>query len=103
MAISNTVLNTNDGNIYVSSGSSAITAIYLCNAGGTGTQTVNIYAVPSGSTAGATTYIYQNLSITDGDTYVIDTEKLILDDGDHLVANCSANVSVVATISSIGI
>lgn len=103
MAIANTVLNTLDGNIYVSSGASAITAIYLCNAGGTGTQTVNIYAVPSGGAVGATTYVYQNLTITEGDTYVIDTEKLILDDGDYLSANCSANASVVTTVSSIGI
>ena len=103
MAIANTLLTTLDGNIYVSSGASAITAVYICNAGTTGAQTVNIYAVPSGGTVDATTQIYQNLSITQGDTYVIDTEKLILDNGDYLSANCSANLACVITVSSIGI
>jgi hypothetical protein len=52
---------------------------------------------------GAGQLLYQDVSVTQGDTYVIDTEKLILDSGDYLVANCSANTSVVTTISSIGI
>ena len=103
MAIANTLLTTLDGNIYVSSGASAITAVYICNAGTTGTETVNLYAVPSGGTVSAITQIYQNLSVTQGDTYVIDTEKLILDDGDYLSANCSANAACVITVSSIGI
>jgi hypothetical protein len=103
MAIANTVLSTLDGNIFVSSGNSAITAIYLCNSAGAGTVTINLYAVPSGGTLDATTQIYQNLSLTQGDTYVIDSEKLILENGDYLAGNCSANASVVATVSSIGI
>lgn len=103
MAIANTVLSTLDGNIFVSSGNSAITAIYLCNSAGAGTVTINLYAVPSGGTLGVTTQIYQNLSLTQGDTYVIDSEKLILENGDYLAGNCSANTSVVATVSSIGI
>ena len=92
MAISNTVLNTNDGNIYVSSGSSAITAIYLCNSAGSGTVTINLYAIPSGGSLSEATQIYKDLSLTVGDTYVIDTEKLILEDGDYLAGNCSANL-----------
>lgn len=102
MAIANTLLTTLDGNIYVSSGASAITAIYLCNAG-TVTQAITVYACPSGESLGPEHLIYKDLSLTAGDTYVIDTEKLILSDGDYLNANCTANASVVATVSSIGI
>ena len=106
MAISNTVLTTALGNVYVSSGASAITSIYFCNGSGAGAVTFNLYAVPSNidpAAVGAGQLLYQDVSVTQGDTYVIDTEKLILDSGDYLVANCSANTSVVTTISSIGI
>lgn len=106
MAISNTVLSTLLSNVYVSTGASAITSLYFCNGNGAGTVTFNLYAVPSTidpASVGAGQLLYQDISLTQGDTYVIDTEKLIMDSGDYLVANCSANTSVVTTVSSIGI
>ena len=102
MAISNTILATTLGNVYVSSGSSAVTAIYLCNIDGSA-QNFNLYAVPSGGSADNTTQIYANVSIVSEDTYVIDTEKLIMEDGDYLVGNCTANSAITVTVSSIGI
>ena len=59
--------------------------------------------MPSGGSASANTRIYNNVQLASADTYVLDVEKLILSNGDTIQANASANVSVAATISYIGI
>ena len=104
MAIQNTRLtNSTAGNIYASSGSSAITTIHLCNTTGA-TVTANVYLVTgSGVIASANNAIYTNVSITAQNTYIIYAEKFILANGDSIRANCSAADSVTATVSSIGI
>ena len=66
--------------------------------------TANVWVVPSGTaTANSVCMIYSNVTITNFNTMVIDTEKLILSNGDAIWANCSANLSVGATVSYIGI
>jgi hypothetical protein len=104
MAIQNTRLtNGTAGNIYASSGSSAITTIHLCNTTGA-TVTCNVYMVTGdGVIANANNAIYTNVSITAQNTYIIYAEKFILATGDSIRANCSAGDSVTATVSSIGI
>ena len=47
--------------------------------------------------------IYSNINITGTNTVVIDSEKLILGAGDAIYANASANLTIGATISYIGI
>lgn len=103
MSIQNTLLSTVIANVYVSSGNSAITTVYMCNTSGTAAN-FYLYAVPSGAPAiNANVTIYQNVLLQSGDTYVIDSEKLILGSGDTLRANASANVSITTTVSYIGI
>jgi hypothetical protein len=106
MAIQNTTLTTTAANIFVnqsSTGTSAITTIHLCNFSNSNV-TVNVYAVPAGSTAGNGTVIYASLFLPTTQSYIIDQEKLILGNiGDAIMANCSSANSVTATISSIGI
>lgn len=103
MAILNTVLTSSEAtSIYTSSGTSAITTIHLCNTTGA-TVTANLYIVPNGSIASANNAIYTNLSITAQNTYIVYAEKFILSTGDSIRANCSAPLSVTATVSSIGI
>lgn len=102
MSIQNTVLNDTDTDVYVSGAPSAVTAIYLCN-----TDTVpvsfNVFAVKSGASAALTTnVIYRNVEIAPGDTYIIDSEKLILDTGDSIVAYASTTGVIVATVSYLG-
>lgn len=79
--------------VYTSSGTTAITAMYLCNYSG-GTVNVSVYVVPSAGTAGNTNIIYQNITISAGDTYVIDTERLILDNGETIQASADAGSAV---------
>lgn len=102
MAIKNTALTTVASSVFTSAGNSAITTIHLCNYT-SGSITANIYAVPSGSSATATTLIYSNVSITAYNTLIVNTEKFILANGDAIYANVSANTAVTATVSSIGI
>jgi len=45
--------------------------------------------------------IYSNVAITASDTMVLDKEKMILNNGDALYANASANSVVVTTIGYI--
>lgn len=98
MSLSSTTLTTTTGTFYTSSGETVVTPIYLCNYSGSSAN-VTIYAVPNSGTASTTNVIYYQLTITAGDTYVIDKEKLILGNGDTLQASCSANTSISVTVS----
>jgi hypothetical protein len=102
MAIKNANVTTVASNVYVSTGNSATTVMHFCNYSNSG-ATANVWIVPAGATANSINMIYSNVTITNFNTLVIDTEKLILGNGDAIVANCSANLSVGATVSYIGI
>lgn len=104
MALLSTQLTNTTTSIFTSSGTNAITAIYVCNSGSQAVH-VTIYAVANGDTPSALNAIYYGIPLTINDTYVIDTEKIILENGDSLHANLdvasSGSVRVVATVSSI--
>jgi hypothetical protein len=59
--------------------------------------------VPSGGTANVLNKIYSNVTITAGDTLVVETEKIIFSSGDTLRANASANSAINATVSYTGV
>jgi hypothetical protein len=85
MALTSTVLTTTAASVFTSNGENAITAIYLCNTGDTAVQ-FNMHAVPNGTAADDRNLIYYKVPLASKDTYVIDTEKLILQDLDSLQA-----------------
>ncbi len=111
MAITNTNLTSTPAVIVTgASAGTAITSIYLCN-NTTETATVDIFLCQSGEGANdgnvgdSTTnanIVYKELSITAKDTYVIDTEKLILGSGDTLQAQQNdSSGSVIMTVSKL--
>ena len=104
MAITNSLITTGAAaNVYVSSGSSAITAMYLCNID-TVPRTFDIYVCPSSTiVTPASTRIYSAVNLQAGDTYVVDSEKLILSSGDMIKANTSGTSAISMTVSYIGI
>lgn len=106
MALQSKLLSNIAANIFTSNGSSVVTAMYICNTGNVSVH-FNIFAVPAGLAASANTAIYYRVPLTSHDTYIIDTEKLMFEHGDELYANVienmDANISVVATVSSIGV
>ena len=92
--------------VFQASADTALTSIHLCNVT-SNDAVVNIYLLPSdGSTTVPTenNKIYNSLTIQGTDTYVIDTEKMILASGDKIyVETPDSSSSVVATISTIGL
>jgi len=92
--------------LYKASADTAVTTIHLCNITSSD-ATVNVYLLPDdGSSAGPTenNKLYNNLLIQAEDSYIIDTEKLILSSGDKIfVETPDSAASIVATISTIGL
>lgn len=105
MAITNTRLDSTSAiTVFTAVGQQAITTLYLCNTtGNAATVDVNCIDTGAGPVNVANTTIYSQLEITGNDTYVISTEKLILDDTD--VIECTANISdaITVTVSSIAV
>lgn len=102
MSITQETVTTSGATLYTSSGASAITAVFFMN-NHTGVVVLNIHVVKSGETAAASNKIIKNLSLPADDSYVIDTEKLILDNGDFLYATADVDSVVYSTISHIGV
>jgi hypothetical protein len=102
MAIQNTTLTTAAASIYTSTGNNVTSTIHLCNFTNAAV-TANLFAVPSGGTAGNATIIYSNVSITAYNTLIVNQEKFLLNNGDAIFANCSANNAIATTVSFIGI
>ena len=104
MAITNYQVVTNyDNAAFTASAETAVTVIYITNKTD-GDGTVDIYVVPNGGSVGEPFKIYTELTIKARDTYILDTEKLILETGAKIfiVAPDSA-AQFNATISTIGL
>lgn len=81
----------------------AITVIYITNKSSSDGN-VDIYVVPSGDSVSENFKIYNNLLIPAQDTYIVDTEKLILETGDKIIiAAPDSAAQFNATISAIGL
>ena len=108
MAIHNSVIVDQGqpaGVIYAATGAirgNAITTMYFCNRDSS-SRTFNLYVVPAGFEANSNNIVYYNKSITSGDTYIVDWEKLVLETGATIRANAGAGNAIVATMSSIGV
>jgi hypothetical protein len=100
--ITNTqISSTTTTQLFLSSGQNAVTTIFFCNVT-TGTNaTVNVYVVPSGRNANASTQIMNALSLPAGETFVLDTERLILENGDAISAQVSNTNAITTTVSSV--
>lgn len=102
MALSQLTLTTSASAVFTSTGNSAVTTMYLCNYSGADV-TVTVYLVASGGSASNSNIIYKNVTIAASDTYIIDTERLVLANGDTVQALASSNTSVTMTVSHVGV
>lgn len=102
MAITNTSLSTSAANIYASSGNNVVVTVYLCNTD-TVARTVNMFLIPAAGTASSANQIIKDLLIAPSDTYIMNTERLVLANGEMLQANCNVNSVVTATVNSTGV
>lgn len=97
------LLNTNTKIIGVDMGKgAAITTIIFCNVGDTD-ETLNVYAVSNGNSPDNNlNKIISNLLIKANASYLLNEEKLILENGDAIYGS-SVNGNIIATVSSISI
>ena len=104
MAITSIALDTAATTIYTSSSTNgdAVTTMYFCNRDST-TRTFSLYLVPSGGSANVNNIAYSNKTVTAGDTYIIDWEKLVLSTGDMIQATSNTANAIVASVSTIGL
>ena len=93
--------------VFTATADTAVTTIHLCNISSAADATVNVYLLPSdGSTTVPTenNKIYNQLTVQATDTYIIDTEKLILANGDKIFIELpDSSGQIIATISTIGL
>jgi hypothetical protein len=102
MALTNTLISsTTTTAIFSSAGSNAITTMIFCNTGGVD-GTLTVYAVASGNVIGTSTTILSAVPLPSTETFTLDTEKLILGQGDVIYAQASVG-TVGVTVSSVGI
>lgn len=88
--------------VYTSSGNTVMSVAYFCNYSTSPAQ-ITVHLVPSGGSANVLNKIYSNVSVTAGDTLVVETEKIIFSTGDTLQANASANNAFNAIVSYTGV
>ena len=104
MAITNFQVGTGTGTAaYTAAADVAVTVIYITNKSVTDGN-VDVYVVPSAGSVSENYKIYNNLLIKAQDTYIIDSEKLILTTGDKIyIAAPDSAAQFNATISTIGL
>lgn len=100
MAINTANVTTVTGNVYVSTGNTAVTFLSLCNFS-VANVTANLHVVPNGDTAGNVNLVLASLDIEPGDTYqfYVGNEKLLLTNGDSIQASVSSNAAVACLTS----
>jgi|TARA_A200000159_G_scaffold120331_1_gene114428 hypothetical protein len=116
MAITNNFIDATLTTLYTSSGQSAITSMIFCNYQDTdnisGTPGnvltdadtfLDLHVVPNGGSAGDENKILHQLKIPGGETFIMDTERLVLENGDTIVAQTTSPATISATISTVAV
>jgi hypothetical protein len=110
MAINNTAIAATSTPIYTSVGNNAITTIIVCNkivfdAANplTGLTALYLHAVPSGGSVTDTNLIVNGLPIPAGETVSFDQEKMVLANGDMLIARSDSPANLVVTVSTLAV
>ena len=100
MTIATGNVTTTAGNVYVSTGSTAITWLSITNYTA-GNVVANVWVVPSGDTASNLNAVLSEIEIAARDTYQIYSagEKLLLSNGDSVQANANVD-NAVNTVTS---
>jgi hypothetical protein len=102
MAINNTIVaSTTTTRLLLATSQQAVTTMIFCNASASTDATVSVYAVPYGSNPSVATQIINKVEIPATETFVLDTERLILENNDAIYAQASEPNTITATISSI--
>lgn len=102
MAIKNTQLtSTSVLQVFSATVQTALTTVIFCNVSPTTSTSINVYAVPFGASPLPSTQIMKSLPLAAGDTFVLDTERLILESNDSVWAQASVGNCITVTVSSL--
>lgn len=112
MAISNVAISpvTTPVTLFSSTGNNAITTIMICNivdynpaSPSANISYLDLHVVPSGGGPTTTNQIVNGLPVAAGETVTFDTEKIVLENGDSIVAISGTSANLVATVSSLSV
>ena len=102
MAISQQAVGNSATTVYTSTNTTAITCMFFMNDNGSA-RTLDVHVVKNGESLGTANKIVKTITIDPADTYVINIEKLVLENGDTIQCVASAATSIYATVSSVTI
>jgi len=104
MSITNTLIQSgNTTAIYTAPNDAAITTMIFCNTDNNVFDYFTVYVVPNGSVVGPSTTVLFEVPVAPTETFVMDTEKLILSAGDAIYAQSVFSNSIAATVSAVNI
>ena len=103
MITATNLADTNQTDVFVSSGENGITTLMICNHTTSTDASVDAWVVPSGGVIGNANQILKSLTIVASDTFVMDMEKLVLSNGDKIVVKSNVADVVNAVISSMAV
>lgn len=108
MALTCTAINAANTTLYTSSGNTAITTLIVSNVNTysaatptVGQSNLNLFIVPGGGTPNFSNLIVSALPLPAGETFTFDNEKIIMSNGDSLVATSSAPTGIAANAVSL--
>lgn len=103
MSLTSTVIDTTNTTVYTSSGVTAVTTIIVCNTTDTTDALFSLHLVGSGQPVSTANQIINKLPMPAAETLSLDQEKLILGDGDTIVALSSHANALSITISGLSV
>ena len=102
MAISQQAVGNSATTVYTSTNTTAITCMFFMNDNAS-SRTLDVHVVKNGESLATANKIVKTITIDPADTYVINIEKLVLENGDTIQCVASAATSIYATVSSVSI
>lgn len=108
MAIQSTAIGATNTTIFTATDDVAITTMIFCNTSlpnplqdDADTTYLDIHLVKNGQSASTTNKIVNALEIPAGETVFFDTERIVLENGDFIVASSASPAVLVCTVSTV--
>jgi hypothetical protein len=103
MITATNLTTTNNTQAFLSDGENGVTTLMICNHHASTNAVVNVWVVPQSQVSGNANQILKNLTIVASDTFVMDMEKLVLNDGDTIMVQADIADVINTVISSMAV
>lgn len=101
MTITTALIKNFDTEVFKAEGQQAITTITFCNVSNTSTVEVSLFAVPDGKITSPGTQVLNQVPLTPGESFSMDSERFVLESNDQFRAIASISDIVCVTVSSV--